>query len=59
VVVTHGLSMTPTVALVTPKQDGQGKVWVSAIDSTSFLINFDNQPGASTWYFNWYAEYQP
>lgn len=59
VMVTHGLSKTPTVALVTPKQDGQGKVWVSAINSTSFLINFDNQPGASKWYFYWYAEYQP
>ena len=59
VVVTHGLSKTPIAVLVTPEQDGQGKVWVSAIGSTSFSINFDNQPGTSTWYFNWYAEYQP
>jgi len=59
VMVAHGLSKIPTVALVTPEQDGQGTVWVSAINNTSFLINFDNQPGADTWYFYWYAEYRP
>jgi len=54
-VVTHGMTDTPAVIVVTPRQIGQGLWWVSARNSSSFTISFQNQPGASSWYFDWWA----
>jgi hypothetical protein len=56
--VTHLLFLTPRDGFpqITAQQTGQGNFWVSAKDATTFTISFDNQPGAGTWYFDWYAE---
>jgi hypothetical protein len=56
VTVNHGLAITPKIVTVTPQQSGQGKVWVTNKNTATFTINFDTQSGASTWYFDWYAE---
>jgi hypothetical protein len=38
------------------RQTGQGVYAVTARDATSFTISFANQPGASTWEFDWRAQ---
>ena len=53
--VAHGLAGTPDLVLINPEQDS-GNVWVTAKGAANFTINFDQQPGAATWYFQWYAE---
>ena len=53
--VTHGLVSTPTVVVVTGNNTGIGDYWVTATTSTTFTVSFENQPGASTWTFYWYA----
>ncbi|MDP2107289.1 MAG: hypothetical protein Q8J76_14930, partial [Desulfobulbaceae bacterium] len=57
VTVTHGLTdvLAPTIVTITPLQDS-GDVWVTNKTTAQFTINFDVQPGAATWYFDWYAE---
>ena len=54
-VVTHNLASTPLVVNVTPLQAGFGECWVSNKNGTTFTINFTNQPGGATWYFDWEA----
>ena len=52
VVVTHGLSVTPTakdimVMAYSNPDNNIGSLWVSTITSTQFTINCENNPGAS------------
>lgn len=60
VVVTHGLSFTPTVQniAVTPTNNlgSSTKYWVSTPTSTQFTINATPAPGATTATFAWLAE---
>lgn len=51
----HGLVSIPMLVLVTPVQAGYGN-WSATATATQITISFDNQPGAATWYFHWYAE---
>jgi hypothetical protein len=57
VVVTHGLSYTPTAAdiTVTPTNSmgSATKFWVDTIGATYFTINVDQVPGATTAIFSW------
>lgn len=59
VVVTHGLSSTPTAAgiSVTPTSNltNAAKFWVSNVTSTQFTINVNVAPGASV-SFSWQAQ---
>lgn len=57
VVVTHGLWTTPVVIEVSPEElPGAGAWAVTARGATTFTITFTNQPGASTWHFDWTAQ---
>lgn len=56
VVVTHSLGATPTRVFLQAQQSGQGDYWVSAKGTSTFTISFTNQPGASTWSFDWKAQ---
>lgn len=58
VTVAHGLAGTPDHVFVTPRQDS-GDVWADTLGAANFNINFDVQPGAATWYFDWEAEFIP
>ncbi len=57
-VVTHGLSVTPTLAkiriigLEDPTND-VGTIWVSNATATQFTVHVENDPGASDWDFGW------
>lgn len=56
VTVTHGLVTTPVLILITGMQTGIGNYYITARTSTTFTISFENQPGGSTWNFQWYAQ---
>jgi hypothetical protein len=53
VVITHGLSLTPSNVIVTPVGSNPGTYWVSGITSTQFTINWTTA-GAQTWH--WQAQ---
>jgi len=57
--VTHGLSVTPTAndVQVTPTNDlgNATKFWISDLGASTFRINVDGDPGASTATFAWSA----
>ena len=55
VTVTHELIVTPDHAVAIPQQTGFGDCWVDTFAATTFNINFTNQPGGATWYFDWRA----
>lgn len=57
VTVNHGLAGIPTVITVTPRGN-IGSVWVSARNSTSFIITCGTAPTSDT-IVDWYAEYKP
>jgi len=59
VVTAHGLAGTVNYVFVTPLQQGCGDVSVSNKGAANFNIDFANQPGGATWYFDWYAVYEP
>jgi hypothetical protein len=58
IVVTHGLSVTPTlhnvriVGLEDPT-NSTGNIWASAATASNFTVNVENDPGASNWDFGW------
>ena len=58
--VTHGLAITPTAAdiQVTPTNDlgNATKFWISSVGASTFTINVDIDPGASTATFSWSAQ---
>lgn len=56
VTVTHGLVTTPTIVIVTGNNTGFGNYYVTSKGATTFTISFENQPGAQTWAFDWYAQ---
>ncbi len=53
VTVNHGMNITPTNVLVTPKGN-IGSIWVTSITSTSFVVNCSIAPGSATG-FTWTA----
>lgn len=61
VVITHGLSATPTLKDISvtfgenPTSD-PGNIWISTITSTQFTINCRNDPGASSLDLAWRAQ---
>jgi hypothetical protein len=58
VTVTHGLMATPSYWECTPEQQGSGDFSIQAVGAATFVIVFENQPGAATWYFKWHACYR-
>lgn len=60
IVVSHGLSITPTAQQITLTPTNNlgtaAKYWVSALTSTQFTINVDVSPGATTATFGWSAK---
>jgi hypothetical protein len=61
VTVTHGLAFTPTAdqIRVTPTNNmgNAAKYWISNLGATSFRINVNADPGATTATFSWKTEY--
>lgn len=59
IVVSHGLTMTPTAAniMITPTNNlgAATKYWISAVGTISFTINVDTDPGAGGATFAWLA----
>ena len=60
VVITHGLSYTPTagdltITFTNNPTNNPGNWWISSITSTQFTVNVRSDPGASTLTFNWAA----
>ncbi len=59
IAVTHGLSVTPTLAniSVTPTNSlgTAAKFWISGVGATQFTINVNADPGVTTAAFAWYA----
>jgi hypothetical protein len=59
VVVTHGLSVTPSLSniAVTPTNNlgNAAKFWISTVTATQFTINVNADPGATTATFVWLA----
>jgi len=56
VVVSHGLSVTPTrVQLTATLWSNAAKAWVTTKTATQFTINVDADPGAGTATFDWRA----
>ena len=62
IAVTHGLSSTPQAknVAVTPTNDlgSAAKFWISAVGATTFTINTNVDPGATTATFAWQAVIQ-
>jgi hypothetical protein len=57
VVVSHGLSTTPTRVFISPTLLSlSNKAWVTSAGSSNFTINVDIAPGAGTATFNWWAK---
>lgn len=57
VVVTHGLSTTPTRVFISPTLLSlSNKAWVTSAGSSNFTINVDIAPGAGTATFDWWAK---
>jgi hypothetical protein len=60
IVVTHGLSGTPSLNGIKPHLTNSGgnamKFWVSANTATTFTINVNVDPGATTAIFGWTAK---
>lgn len=56
VIINHGLVSAASCVVITSNNTGVGTSMVTIISVTQFQINFENQPGASTWTFYWYAE---
>jgi hypothetical protein len=54
VTVQHGLAGLPTRVSVTPRGDPAGRVWVSGITATQFVINSSAAPAGIT--YGWVAE---
>ena len=57
-IITHGLSVTPTIndISVTLSEDPDntpGAIWVDTIGATNFTVNCENDPGASNLDFGW------
>lgn len=63
VVVAHGLDRTPTakdISVTATNDLGDAtKYWISAVGATTFTINVDADPGATTATFAWTAEVLP
>jgi hypothetical protein len=59
-VVTHGLGVTPTAAHVnvtpTNNMGNATKFWISTVGATTFTINVNSDPGATTATFAWKVE---
>ncbi|SFQ45684.1 Right handed beta helix region [Geopseudomonas sagittaria] len=58
VVVTHGLSFTPTAAdisIVATNSTNAAKWWISNITATQFTINVNVDPSTGTQFFGWNA----
>jgi hypothetical protein len=57
IVVTHGLSYTPSLQEITVQRTNNGgtstKWWISTVTSTQFTINVDVDPGVTTAAFVW------
>jgi len=56
--ITHGMGFTPvagdiTVTLTEDPSNTPGAIWVSAIGATTFVVNCENDPGASNLDFSW------
>ncbi len=56
--IAHGLSYTPVAGdfTITGKENPTnsiGTVWVDGIGGTNFVVNCENDPGASGWDFGW------
>jgi len=59
-IITHGLSVTPTVddiviTLAENPTNTPGAIWVDTIGATYFTVNCENNPGASNLDFGWKA----
>jgi len=57
IAVTHGLSITPTLNMIsvtpTNSMGTAAKFWISGVGATQFTINVDANPGATTATFAW------
>jgi len=53
-VVTHGLSVTPTKVIVTGSDANSNALWITSIGATTFTVNRGNSTG-TPWIY-WYAE---
>ena len=59
VVITHGLSATPTVVNITFAEQGTndyGRWWISSVGATTFTLNVAGDPGSSNLDFWWEAK---
>jgi hypothetical protein len=57
-VITHGLDVTPfpydiNIALIEDPTNTPGAIWLSAVGATTFTVNCENDPGASSLSFQW------